>query len=143
MVIAKEAALDKNQATAFFNNFLKNFSNMCNRPNAPTVSDLEKFFTKNLQLTSNRKQITKSVSDYLNRITNLHKKYSHFEVSNLLEEPIISGNKVAVTYDLTMTPRSGGSKVIVNIAAFATIEDNKIAQWVQVVNEKGSSKWDS
>lgn len=142
MAMTKTAALDKTKVTSILNNLLKQFQQLCNRPNQPSESDLEEFLASDFQLTNNGKLASKSLADHMNRIMKFQKKFSKIEVTSLLEEPIVSGNKAAFRYNCNLTPRNG-QKLMVNFMVMATFEDNKIAQWLQVSHQQNTGDWDA
>jgi hypothetical protein len=142
MANVKTLAMNKNQMLAFVNSFLAYLQNLCNQDNNPTVHDLEKHFSKNFQLSSNGKILTRSINDYPARLNHLRQKYSHFDIVGPLEEPLIADNAFTVHYELDLQGRDRQSHQVY-IMATATIEDNKIAQWIQVTHEKGTGLWDA
>jgi hypothetical protein len=142
MVTQKVHALSKNEAFTILNNFFESFPTWCTQSTQPTVSDLEKCLSRNFQLTSNEEPYSKNITDYLNRIVKLRKKYSSFDVTGPLEEPFISDNKIVVQYELNLRTHSGKNSQVY-IIAIGTIEDHKFTKWTQVTHEKGTSQWDA
>lgn len=142
MATTKTASLDKTQTMEFINSFLEEYQNWFNSTTPPTIHDLDKFVTKNFQHISNHKITSKNPSEFLNRILNFRKKFSHLELSFPSEEAIVSGNKAVIQYDFVFTAKNG-QKATINFMAIATFQDNKVSRWFQVASEQGSSRWDS
>lgn len=140
-MVTKTATLEKNQAATLVKKYFDHFQTVLNTPNS-NPSDLEKYLSRHFHMTSNGHTIAKSFQDYLNRVEKFRKKYSRFDISELHEEPIISGNRAVFNYDIHLTSRNG-QRSEVNIMAIGTIEDNKITHWTQVAHEKGTDHWDS
>lgn len=133
--------LDQTQAIKVIYGFFKDFQAWISQSKTVNVSDLEHHLAKNFQITSNGQSKAKSAADYLKRLQKFQQKYSRFEISQPLEEPLIQGNRLALHYRVDLTTRSGQHKQI-QIMAMANIQDNKILQWHQVIHE-GSSEWDT
>jgi hypothetical protein len=142
MVTPKVAGISKNQILALLNDFLQQFQNWCNLPNEPTAADLEKVLSRNFQISSNGEIRSKNLTDYLNRLNKLRKKYSHFEITGPLEEPLIFEDKVFLHYEVELQERSGQKKQIY-IMALGTLENNKFSKWMQVSHEKSATEWDT
>jgi hypothetical protein len=134
-------ALDKTQAIHIIYDFFKFFQKSISQSSAINASELEQYLSKNFELTSNGQTITRSAAEYLTRMQKFQKKYSKFEISKPLEEPIMHDNKFAILYRLNLTPRTGGSKEVY-IMSFATFEDNKIRSWHEVSHELPTGEWD-
>ncbi|MEX1012393.1 MAG: hypothetical protein WDZ27_01730 [Waddliaceae bacterium] len=123
--------------------FFKKFPSWCGpSPETPTVEELEKFFSKEVQMFNNGKLIVQGGSHYLERLKNFQKMYSSFKISDPLEEPLIHENRASIYYTLDLTTHNGEHKQIYIMALF-TIENHKIRRWVEVTHEKNSQKWDS
>jgi hypothetical protein len=138
---ATKTALDKEQALSIIYSFYKKLESYVNQSVTASAADLEKFLASNFQLTSNGDSKTKSSSDYFKRMQNFQKKYSHWEFSKPLEEPVLNGNRIAIIYRIDCTTHSGEKKQIF-ISAIGTIAENKIARWTQVTHEAGTGTWD-
>lgn len=139
MVLAK-AAIDKKQAIASLNAFFQQFQNCLNRPATPNAADFEKSLSRNFNITNNGLILAKSLQEYMNRIQQLQQKFSRIDINGPLTEPLISDNKLTISFDINVTAR-GGKKTPYRAMAIATIEDNKIAQWEQVAHEKNKEQW--
>lgn len=140
MVATKTLEKSKNVTVVY--DFFKLFKTWFGRTAAtPSVSELEKHFSKNFQLTNNGQVVARGAANYLPRLQKFQKKYSEFQISEPLEEPIISDNKVVLYYKLDLTSHTGQHKQIFIMGLF-TIEDNKIGRWVEVSNDKASDHWD-
>jgi len=141
MVMTKTGMLDKAQATSLMNDFFKMFQDCINHPEPINPKTFAKFLAPDFKISSNDHIIAKSLTEYMPRVELLKKKYSHFEISEINAEPLISGNKMVVKYRLNLTSRNG-PKVKVNIMAIATVDEHKISIWDEVTNEEGTSRWD-
>lgn len=142
MVMTKTAPMNKTQAAAWIKNYFHQIQSLYNQPNSPTTPELEKILSHNFQFSSNGHMLGRTAADYLNRMLKLRKKYSHFEIKGPSEEPLMHDNHMAVHYDLLCRAQNGQTAQI-NIMALATMEDNKMASWVQVAHEKGAGHWDN
>lgn len=134
-------ALDKTQAINIIYDFFKFFQKSISQSSTPNAAELEHHLSKNFEITSNGQSIARSAAEYLPRLQKFQKKYSKFEISKPLEEPIIHDNKLALLYKANLTLRSGGNKEVF-IMSYATFEENKIRSWHQVAHEKGTGDWD-
>jgi hypothetical protein len=141
MVIAKIPALDKTIALSTINEFLEKFQDVIVSNQAPNLSDFEKILSPNFKLFINGRLDTKDLSHYLKQIMLYQKGFKSIDLSDLLEEPIVDGNKVVIQYDANLNGRNG-QQSLVSIIAIVLFEDKKISQWIQVAHEKGESQWD-
>lgn len=141
MAITKSPTIEKTDALALIYNFFKDFHVWCSQSTPIKNSDLEKYLTNNFTITSSGKLVGKSVNEYLKRVQQFQKKYSKFDISKPLEEPVASGNQIAFSYKVDLKSRKGEEKQVW-VMAIATIEDNKISRWTQVANEEGHGDWD-
>jgi hypothetical protein len=140
----KTAGISRNQMLSLVNSFLAHFQNLCNQKQAPTLADVEKYFAKTFQLNSNGKILARSSSDYLNRLNYLRQKYSQFEIIGPLEEPLIADNNhFTVHYELDLQGKDGKKRQVL-LLANGIIEDNKVANWIQITHETGmAAHWDA
>jgi hypothetical protein len=136
-------SLDKTKNLNIIYDFFKEFQTWFG-PSAytPTANELEKYLSKNLQMFNNGQLVVKSAANYLDRLQKFQKKYSNFQISEPLEEPLIHDNQATIYYQLDLTTKSGQHKQVF-IMGLLTIEDNKISRWIEVTNEKGASNWDT
>lgn len=141
MVMTKMPILDKTYALTIINEFLEKFQDIIVSNKAPKLADFESFLSPNFKLFINGKLDTKNIVNYLEQIVLYQKGFSSIDLSDLLEDPIMEGNKVVIQYDANLVGRNG-QQSLVNILAIVTFEDNKIVQWMQVAHEKGVSQWD-
>lgn len=141
MVATKTGQLDKTEALNVIYGFYKQLQLWIQHTTTPKISDLEHYFSKNFHISCNGQTIGKTSADYLPRLQKFQKKYSRMEVSKPLEEPVVSGHEIAFHYQVELTTRSGERKTV-QIMAVGTIEDHKIARWVQVAHEHGLGDWD-
>jgi hypothetical protein len=134
MVATKTQALDKQKALQVLNNFLDQFKNSCKQKQPPNTANFEHILSHDFQNSSNGKLIGKNIQDFLKRIQEVQKRYSHVEFSRL-QDCLISGNKGTIQYDMTLTSQSG-EKRLLNIMAIATIDGDLITHWSQVSHDK-------
>lgn len=136
------SVLDQDQAIKVIYGFFKDFQTWISQSKTVSIADLEHHLAKNFQITSNGQSKGKSAADYLTRLQKFQKKYSRFEMSQPIDEPLIHGNRVALYYRVDLTTKTGQHKQV-QIMALGTIEDNKIKQWHQVDHEGTISEWDA
>jgi uncharacterized NAD(P)/FAD-binding protein YdhS len=133
MVMAK---VKSQEASVLLNEVFKHFQNWIKQSKDPTLAEVEKFFTQDFQLYSNGLLISKNLSDHLNRIAKLRKKYSRIKIEGPHDEPLVSDNKFATHYTFHLTTHTGQESQI-DVMAIVTTEDNKCKRWTQVAHEKG------
>lgn len=122
-------------------NFFKHFETWCGPSHTnPAAADVEKFFSKNLQMFHNGELVVKGGANYFERVQMFKKMYSNFKISAPLEKPLINGNQACIYYQFDLTTPSNQHKQIYVMGLF-TIEEDKISRWVQVTHEKGSASW--
>lgn len=135
--------LDKSKILNVIYDFFKQFKTWCGRtPVTPSIDELEKYLSRNLQMFNNGQLVIKGAANYLDRLKKFQKKYSNFQISEPLEEPTICDNQVALYYKLDLTTHEGQQKQVY-IMGQITIEDKKISRWIEVTNEKGAGNWDT
>lgn len=134
MVATKIQAIDKQQALRLINNFINDFKTCCNQRQSLTPAHFETILSHDFQNTSNGKLIGKNTQDFLRRIQEVQKKYSHIEFTPL-QDCLISGNKAIIQYDLNLTLH-GGDKRRLCVMAIATIDGDLITQWTQLSHDK-------
>ena len=134
MVATKTQALEKQKALQVIHNFFDKFKNCCKQKQPPNVANFEHILSHDFQNSSNGKLIGKNIQDFLKRIQEVQKKYSHIELSHL-QDCLISGNKAIIQYDMTLNLQNG-EKRLLNIMAIATIDDDLITHWSQVSHDK-------
>jgi len=142
MVATKTAPVTKEEALAVVYDFFKHFQTWISTAKAPSQTELERYLSPQFKITSNGNLIGRNAADYLSRAKKLLEKYSRFEISKPLEEPIHSGNEIALYYRVDLTPKNGGAPKQVYIFALGTIEDHHIARWTQVTHQQGTGDWD-
>ena len=135
MAITKTAGLDRTQALALLDGLLETFQNSCNQINPPNSADFERYLATDFQIASNGQTVAKSLAEYMKRITKFRNKYVKFEITELLIEPLLIGNKIVSNYKVDLTTRNGQT-LQVYIMAIGLIRDNKFSQWLQVASEK-------
>jgi hypothetical protein len=134
MVTTKTQSLDKQKALHLLNDFLDQFKNSSNQKQPAHAANFEKILSHDFQNSSNGKLIGKNIQDFLKRIQEVQKKYSHVEFSRL-QDVLISDNKAIVQYDMNLTSQNG-EKRLLNIMAIATIDGDLITHWSQVSHDK-------
>lgn len=135
--------LEKTKIPSVVSDFFKQFSKWYGTSaTTPTSTELAKYIADDLQVSNNGKLIAGSASEYLERIKKLQRNYTKFQISEALEEPLVSGNRAAIYYKLDLTTRTGQHKQVY-VLGLVTIEDNKISQWVEVTSEKDATTWDA
>lgn len=142
MVITKSAPVSKEKALSLVYDFYHQLQTWVSTEKVPAQNEIERYLSHNFKLTSNGNTLCKSSSEYLNRIKKFQERFSRFEFSKPLEEPVVNGNEIAIYYKVDLTPRKGGGSKQVFILAIGAIEDNHIVHWTQVAHEKGASEWD-
>lgn len=142
MAMTKTAPLSKEKALNIVYDFFHQFQTWLSTQKVPTQSEVEKFLSPQFKITSNGHLVGRTAADYLNRIKKFQEKYSRFDISKPLEEPIVSGNEIAIYYRVDLTPRKGGAGKQVYILALGTIEENHITRWTQVAHQNGTGDWD-
>jgi hypothetical protein len=134
MMETKSHSLEKEKALEVLHNFLDQFESSCNQHYQPNADEFKNILSENFLNSSNGKQIGKNAQDFLNRIQEEKKKYTHVEFCNL-QDCLIADNKAIFHYDMNLTLLSG-KKVLLNIMAIATIDNNRITQWSQVKGKR-------
>lgn len=143
MATKAAAGIDKQQTMKFLSHFFETFQKCCNQQGSVNASVLEPFLAKNFTLTANDFVASRSLSDYMNRIAQFQKKFSHVEVSGPTPDFCVFGNKFCVQYTIDFTLRNGHKNEVL-VMALGTMEDNKISSWKQITHEKGSGlHWES
>jgi hypothetical protein len=135
MVATKTQMLEKQKALQVLNHFFDQFKNCCKQKHSPNAANFENILSHDFQNSSNGKLIGKNIQDFLKRIQEVQKRYSHMEFSHL-QDCLISGNKATIQYDMTLTSQNG-EKRLLNTMAIATIDGDLITHWSQVSHEKG------
>lgn len=134
MVATKTQALDKQKALQLINNFFDQFKNCCKQKQSLSLVNFDHILSHDFQNTSNGKLIGKNIQDFLRRMQEIQQEYSHVEFSHL-HDCLISGNKIAIQYDMNLTLQNG-QKRLLNIMAIATLDGDLITHWSQVSHEK-------
>lgn len=142
MPTLKSAPVDHKQAETLANDVLRLFASYGNPAKAPSASELEKYFTSNLAITSNERNVCNSLNDFVTRIRNIQKNYSSMVYSKLLDTPIVDGNRVAIRYNIDLKTPSGQASQF-QILAFLTVEDGKVSRWTDIIHKKGSGSFDN
>jgi hypothetical protein len=139
--MAVASKIDKTQALQVIYEFFTYFQKCITQSKAPNASEIEQHLSKNFEISSNGQIVGKTAAEYLTRMQKFQKKYSRFEISKPLSEPVLQDNRLAIFYKVNLTAQTGQNKEVF-IMALANIEDNKIRSWTQVANEKGTGDWD-
>lgn len=142
MATTKGADIDTHQAITALYTFFKKINTACTQSQPATLQEVDEFLSKNFQLTSNGQVVCKNETDYLHRLQKFQKKYSRFECSKPVVEPVTEGNRIALQYRVDLTERNGAHKQVF-ISGIVTMDHNKISEWTQVAHEKGTGSWDT
>lgn len=142
MTMTKTPLLSRERALNILYDFYHHLQGWISSGKPPVQAEVEKYLSPNFRITSNGSLIGKTAADYLARVKKFQEKYSRFEFSKPLEEPILNGNEMAIYYRLDLTPRKGGAPRQIFILATATFDENHITRWTQVTHERGSNEWD-
>lgn len=137
MPISKTAGLDRGLARDLIENFSRDFLGWCRQTKPPTHKDLEKYLAQNFHLISNNQLQCKSLQDYINKMAELQKKYASLSIK-FLDEPLVSGNRMTVYYNVDFG-KQDGEKGVIQVMAIAAIEDNKVTNWTEVTHKKAQS----
>lgn len=139
---ATKTALDAKHAQEIIRDvfaLLRSYGNLNSTPNA---NELQRIFSPQFKLIHNDRQVANNLNEYSKRLENLQKLSSLTTYSNLLEEPIIAGNKIVIRYGAELNKKSG-QKAQYQIIAILAVADDKIVQCTEVIHEKGSGSFDS
>ncbi len=109
-----------------------------NGSSSPNAGELQRFFSTQFQLINNDRKVCSNLNDYVKRLQDIQKENSQATYSNLLEEPIVAGNKVVIRYGAELANKSG-KRSKYQIIAILTFQDDKITQCTEVIHEVGSS----
>lgn len=112
-----------------------------NLSSKPSLEELERFFTPDFNVISNGVEVCASCQEYLSHFSTLSKRCRSARTSSFLEEPILSGDKVVIRYNADVEELSG-RRVPLQIIAILTIEQGKIAKWVEVLAETNPVYWE-
>ena len=82
MVATKTHALEKQKAIKVVNSFLDQFKNSSKQKQAPNAANFENILSNDFQNSSNGKLIGKNIQDFLKRIQQVQKRYSHVEFTH-------------------------------------------------------------
>jgi hypothetical protein len=142
MSTTKLADLDVSEALNTIYHFFKKVSTCCSQSKSATLSEVEDSLARNFELISNGHTVCKHSGDYLSRLQRFQKKYSSFEFSKPLQEPIVQGHRLAFQYKVDLKSHNGQEKEVY-ISTIASIENHKITRWIQVDHELGTGDWDA
>jgi|NOAtaT_6_FD_contig_31_4968927_length_1215_multi_18_in_0_out_0_2 hypothetical protein len=143
MTMTRTRGVDKALAISLVDEVLERLQEVTNGSKNPMLHDLDQFFTTDFHLVNNSQTICRSLADYTQRIKKIKRKYAKVTVTNALEEPLFTDNKLAFRFNINFFD-GDGHKTVVNFMAIATIENNhKISHWIQVSHEKSPFEWDS
>ena len=136
MVATKAQPLDKQKTLHFINHFFDVYQNCCNENRQPNAAEFEKIISRDFQHTSNGKLIGRNVQDFLKRIQDVKNKYSHVQFTHI-NDCLIADHKVAIQYDIHMTPKND-KKFDLTFMVIATFDPDNghITHWTQVLHEK-------
>ena len=106
MVATKTQALDKQKALQVLNNFLEQFKNCCTQKHSPNAANFENILSHDFQNLRGGKLIGKNITEFLKRIQESQKKYSHIDFSDI-QDCLISGDKAIIQYNMNRTWQDG------------------------------------
>lgn len=101
----------------------------------PSLTELERFFSPTFQLISNGQIVSRSIPEYIEFYSHFRKKVSEVQITEFLEEPIASENRVLIRYNKNVTEKNGHRLQFQIISTF-TITQDHIIQWTEEVIPK-------
>lgn len=134
MATTKLYTLEKPKALQLINNFLNQYKKCCDKRNQFNATNFENILSDNFQNSSNGKLFERNLHDFLHRIEEIRKKYSHVDFTHI-NDCLISDNKAIIQYDMNLTLQNG-EKRLLNIMAIATFDGDRIVHWSQVSHDK-------
>jgi len=137
----RAVALDRAQAIATLEGFLKDFERWFAQPGGPAPVELQRWLTPGFHLWSNGELIIHSTDEYVERIANLHRRYESCQVEPIMGETVVCNHTAVVQYRVHLTAKDRKTTDL-HLMAIAHFEEDKIAQWTQVVHQKGLPHWD-
>ena len=114
MVATKTQVLEKQKALQVLNNFLDQFKNCCKQKQLPNAVNFEHVLSHDFQNSSNGKLIGKNIQDFLKRIQEVQKKYSHVDFPHF-QDCLISGNKAIIQYDMNLNRKDSSNPIFDNL----------------------------
>lgn len=141
MVSTKMIELDHTEALEIVYNFFKIYEEHFNAGTIPSNAEWKKYLSPNFILKSNGVVKCNNMLDYIKRYKLFQEYYVKFKFSDPIEKPVISNNHLTIYYTIDMLTHEGTISQVY-VMALGNIEEGKIASWIQVAHEKGSSDWD-
>ncbi|MDP1834567.1 MAG: hypothetical protein Q8K75_01440 [Chlamydiales bacterium] len=114
-----------------------NVLNEIGRPNAkPDQAKLSKYFAPDFQLTANEnKSAAQNLNQLQERMQKIKAEYPTIEFSKFEEPPLVDQNRIAIHYTMNVTDKNNKKQALL-VAAFLTIEEDKVSKWHEIVHEK-------
>lgn len=137
-----KAVLDSRHAQEILNDVFKLYRSYGNPSTTPTTAELQKVFSPHLKIISNDRNVCNNLNDFVKRLQEIQKQSTLATYSNLLETPIVAGNKIVIRYGAELT-RKTGKKSQFQVIAILTLQDDKIVEWTEVLHERGSGSFDA
>jgi hypothetical protein len=135
MVMTKTATLTRSQAAALVRSLFDQLESWFQTSQDPPASQFEKL-TSDFQLVSNGALVSQNLTEHIQRIADLRKKYKSLEITGPYEEPLVCENQLACHYSYHWILHNGKEEDY-DIISIVTLEGHKIKRWEQVVHEKG------
>lgn len=129
----KSARLDRNEVMPLLNGFFAIVDRACNGKERPHSAELDKYVHPDFHMKSNGQLVCKNNADLLLYLQDHQKNYSSVKFTELLEDPVIGGNKVVIRFDVELTDKLQHKKVA-HVIAIITVDDSRLLQWSEVTN---------
>lgn len=108
----------------------------------PNATDIGQYFAQNVKYESNGTVVGKNPSELATRWQKAQSLFPKYSVSSIIGQPVISGNQASFRYNVDYT-NTAGKKGQLIVSAIISIEGGKVANWTQVLHEKGTGVWDA
>lgn len=143
MAAVKSPTLDKQLAHKLLNGLfglLRKYAE--DRKTVPSQTELERYISHRVRVTTNDRTTCRNIGDYLLRIREAQKHFEKLEFSDFLEEPIVADQRIVVRFNVDVV-RPNGKKAQFQRVAILKVEEDKIASWNELIHEKGSGDLES
>lgn len=143
MSAIKAPTLDKHLAHKLLNGLfglLRKYAE--DRKAVPSQTELERYVSHRVRVSTNDRTTCRNIGDYMMRIREAQKHFEKVEISDFLEEPIIGDQRIVVRFNVDVV-RPNGQKTQFQRIAILKIEEDKIANWNEVIHEKGAGDLES
>lgn len=139
--MARATILDKNEVQTIIKKFLDEFQNCVNQQKNPNQAEFDKVIGNNFHIKSNGSDVANNLTEYLSRVEQFQKRYSHCNIHFFSEDTVCADNHFACNYKVELTLKNG-QKILVLMMAIGACEHDKITLWKQVAHEKGTGQWE-